>query len=313
MNKRLIGAILAGAMLLPAGSVHAEAAKAKTPVMLQGEMPIEVLYNARKILFDVRPRIVEGTVLIPVRYVSEKLQASVAIEGRTVLVVKGDRTVKLTIGSREATINGKNVTLAQPAIVENGRTLVPIRVISEGLGVPVRWDEVARFVWVGNEDVPKMEDVAELVDINPFLPYYKGRELYLDIFESGKLATQAYMLDYSDFPFILNNSIYYRWDLTKDSNGASYIKSTTNQSGAMGTGLFYLASGNMFRNRPEIPGFREIIGEFRIHYYNIAFRTDLDSLGDTNWAKFTLKEAQYIGINSDRINSFPVLVKNPFK
>ncbi|WP_165822346.1 copper amine oxidase N-terminal domain-containing protein [Paenibacillus montanisoli] len=313
MKNKVIAAAVTLSMLLPAGTSHVGAAKSSAK-MLKSEMPIEVLYNARKIVFDVKPKMVDGTVLVPVRYVSEKLQATVTKQGSTILVVIGDKKIELTIGSKVADINGKIVTLPQPAIVENGRTLVPIRVISEGLGVSVRWDEVARFVWVGNEDVPKVEDVAELVDIKPFLPYYKGFEAFLDPYRTGKPATKAYVLNYSDFPVIINESIYYRWELVKDADGNQYIKSTTTQGGAMGTGLTFLSKGYKLRDRLERSRYRESINAFRIHYYSIVYGSDLDSIGDTNYSNFKIENVNYIGIKDTvGMNPAPILVDNPFQ
>lgn len=56
------------------------------------------------------------------------------------------------------TLNGQNVETDAAPFIENGRTLVPIRVISESLGYDVDWDEVTRSVSVKNDD-----KVVELV------------------------------------------------------------------------------------------------------------------------------------------------------
>ena len=44
------------------------------------------------------------------------------------------------------TVDGKNVEFDQPPVIENDRTLVPMRAIFEALGAQVEWDEESRTV-----------------------------------------------------------------------------------------------------------------------------------------------------------------------
>ncbi|MGQ9498458.1 MAG: S41 family peptidase [Desulfotomaculales bacterium] len=48
--------------------------------------------------------------------------------------------VKLTVGSAEAEVNGRRVTLASPPLVIEGVTYVPLRFIAEAFGYQVDWD-----------------------------------------------------------------------------------------------------------------------------------------------------------------------------
>jgi hypothetical protein len=48
-------------------------------------------------------------------------------------------SIKLTIGNRNAVVQGKNVTLDVAPTVVNGNTLVPLRFLSESLGAEVKW------------------------------------------------------------------------------------------------------------------------------------------------------------------------------
>ena len=45
-----------------------------------------------------------------------------------------------------ATKNGVEVQLSQPAIVINDRTMVPVRIVSEALGIKDYWDETYQQV-----------------------------------------------------------------------------------------------------------------------------------------------------------------------
>ncbi len=96
-----------------------------------------------KLVMDVLPKInSDGRTLLPVRYVAEALGAKVEWNeaDRTVLITLGNASIKLTIDSNIAVINGKQVVLDSHAIIESDRTLVPIRHIAEALGAEVLWN-----------------------------------------------------------------------------------------------------------------------------------------------------------------------------
>lgn len=58
------------------------------------------------------------------------------------------RVTTLKIGSQEMTVEGKTTVLDVAPKIENGRTLVPLRAISEALGAEVTWDEQTQTVTV---------------------------------------------------------------------------------------------------------------------------------------------------------------------
>ena len=65
---------------------------------------------------------------------------------KTVTAVLNDQTLVLKIGSSTATVNEETLEIDAPAIIQNSRTLVPVRFISEGLGLTVDWDQTAAQV-----------------------------------------------------------------------------------------------------------------------------------------------------------------------
>ena len=82
-----------------------------------------------------------GTVLIPLRSMFEQMGATVAYDAasKTVDVSKPGADVKVTVGKPEVVINGESRPLDVAPIVWQGSVLVPIRVISEGMGAYVQW------------------------------------------------------------------------------------------------------------------------------------------------------------------------------
>lgn len=91
---------------------------------------------------SVPPANVNGRVLVPLRGVFEALGAQVDYQAstRTVLAARGTTNLRLQIGSATAYVNGNPVLLDVPAQVVLGRTLVPLRFVSEAMGAQVSWN-----------------------------------------------------------------------------------------------------------------------------------------------------------------------------
>ncbi|AYO31275.1 copper amine oxidase N-terminal domain-containing protein [Biomaibacter acetigenes] len=114
-----------------------------------------VKVNGKEISFpDQQPYLnKDGRTMVPVRFISESLGAKVSWDEKTKTVtITGkdrageSRTVKLKIGENKAVINGKAVTFDTRAEFKNGRTMVPLRFVSEVLGAKVTWDQNTKTV-----------------------------------------------------------------------------------------------------------------------------------------------------------------------
>ena len=82
-----------------------------------------------------------GTILIPLRSMFEQMGATVKYNAanKTVDVSKAGADVQVTVGKPEVVINGETRPLDVPPMMMNGQVLVPVRVISEGMGAYVQW------------------------------------------------------------------------------------------------------------------------------------------------------------------------------
>ncbi len=94
------------------------------------------------------PRIVGGRTFVPVRLVTETYGATVTWNGttRTVSVELGDTEVRLTIGLKKALINYEEKALEAAPYIKAGRTMVPVRLISEAFGLSVYYDSQAKTI-----------------------------------------------------------------------------------------------------------------------------------------------------------------------
>lgn len=101
----------------------------------------------------VAPTIVEGRTLLALRYAALAVGVSpddiIWDSGRrTVTLLRGDRVVQLRIGDKNMTINGVIVPIDVPAIIQNGRSVLPIGIVARALRAGIAWDATARTVTV---------------------------------------------------------------------------------------------------------------------------------------------------------------------
>lgn len=112
---------------------------------------IGVTVDGRPVRFDgTQPKMVNNSVLVPLRGVFEEMGATVRWNQarQQVTAIQGDKKIKLVIGDHTASIDGRSVRLNTPAQVVNGSTLVPLRFLSEALGAQVRWNPNSQMVLV---------------------------------------------------------------------------------------------------------------------------------------------------------------------
>ena len=114
--------------------------------------PVRVFVDKKLVSFpDIDPFInEEGRTMVPVRFVSDKLGSTTDWNGaaQAVTLRRGDKTVILVIGNDFARVNGKRVEFGTKAQIAGGRTMVPLRFISETFGAGVDWDGAARTVYI---------------------------------------------------------------------------------------------------------------------------------------------------------------------
>ena len=106
---------------------------------------VRVYYNGTPISFNTygqNPEIVDGRTLVPLRSIFEAMGVEVEWDNdtRTAVASRDGLTIKIQIGSDKMYKNNEAVPVDVPAQIINGRTMVPVRVISEALGADVVWD-----------------------------------------------------------------------------------------------------------------------------------------------------------------------------
>jgi peptidoglycan/xylan/chitin deacetylase (PgdA/CDA1 family) len=110
--------------------------------------PISIMINNQSTCSDIPPLMEQGRVLVPMRCIFEALGASVTWnnETQTIIAKKGETTVSLAIGSKVAFRNNNQITIDVPPFIIEGRTMVPVRFVSECLGYSVIWEPEKNIV-----------------------------------------------------------------------------------------------------------------------------------------------------------------------
>ena len=109
---------------------------------------IHVTLDGSYVEFDVKPQMINGRTMVPIRAIFEKMGASVVWDSatRTAVCTKGDTTVKMTVDSVDMYINGQLNKMDVSPVVIDGRTLAPARYVAEAFGAEVKWDGASRTV-----------------------------------------------------------------------------------------------------------------------------------------------------------------------
>ncbi|WP_308636658.1 stalk domain-containing protein [Paenibacillus silvisoli] len=91
---------------------------------------------------DVSPLLLNGTTYLPLRFVTEAMGAQIGWEAalKRVSVLRGDKLLEMRVGRKDFLLTGVRKQSEVAPIMRSGRTLVPIRLVSEQLGLQVNWD-----------------------------------------------------------------------------------------------------------------------------------------------------------------------------
>jgi len=102
---------------------------------------------------DVAPYIKDGRTYLPVRFVAEALgvtEDNILWDPvtRSVTIFKGDRIAQMTIDSTTLLVNGVELTMDVAPEITNGRTMLPVRWMTQALGATIAWDAETQTVTV---------------------------------------------------------------------------------------------------------------------------------------------------------------------
>lgn len=172
--------------------------------------PVQVTVNGRSVEFNAaQPQMSNGHVLVPLRGVFEQLGAQVLWNAKTQSIQAdgGGHSVRLSIGSYDASVNGQAVSLDTTPALVNGSTMVPLRFLSQALGAKVDWQPQNNLVAITSS--------GAVVPTNPVTNgITRGKKGFQNGGSRSGSSTQA--------PYLVNRStvIPLILDQTLSSNGS---------------------------------------------------------------------------------------------
>lgn len=101
---------------------------------------VTVTVNGQAMSFDQPPVMRNGRVFVPMRAIFERLGSTVEFANGVINSQGNGRSVHLTIGSTQASVNGQPLTMDVAPFMVAGRTLVPLRFVAQSLGATVNWN-----------------------------------------------------------------------------------------------------------------------------------------------------------------------------
>lgn len=121
-----------------------------------GSSYVSVYLDSQLLSFDVEPELIDGTTFVTMRQIFEALDSKVTWEAqyREVSAVRGDDQIRLRIGSDVAIHNNEVSVLPHTPYLRNGRTMVPLRYLSEALDCDVSWNGLQRRVDIRTKITP---------------------------------------------------------------------------------------------------------------------------------------------------------------
>ncbi|MCK6077403.1 copper amine oxidase N-terminal domain-containing protein [Paenibacillus silvae] len=316
--KKLLLALLTGVIsvsLIGSGAESASAAGSPKQV--------EVLLNTIKMKFpDAKPfQDAQGSVMVPIRFVSEALGAKVTYskEGKVskVGVYSKDHKVDMTIGQTSALVNGQKKDYGTQIILKQNRTFVPLRLVSEGLGEKVEWDKIGRWVWIGNKEFRSTDDKEfKLTKLSDFKAYTKSDVYFKNI--KGNRFSGIKIIKESDLPLQLGNSqIVYSIDMVKRKvTGRDLVQI---RSSHRGNPIAFLMKNNHVKGRSVIDvSFVNNGDKTGMNYYPVISESDKFQNGEyisdyTDWMNFKVKQSDYILLEDGDLVDYAVAIVNPFK
>lgn len=162
--KKRISFVLLAALMLCLAVTSAAFAETKTVVLKIGSPNMTV--NGTTAEIDqgrgTKPAVVNGRTLVPIRAVVKEMGGSIAWDGslREIVITANNKVIRMYLNDRTAEVKTysaakwtkKTLQVAPTSI--KGRTMVPLRFVSEELGAQVAWNAVTKQITINFNSVP---------------------------------------------------------------------------------------------------------------------------------------------------------------
>ncbi|GAC1393358.1 MAG: hypothetical protein NVSMB31_12670 [Vulcanimicrobiaceae bacterium] len=111
---------------------------------------ISVFINGAPLSIDPPPRFIGRRLMVPVRRILDALGLPFDRIGKKIETQVSDRTIWLTTGSPEASVNGTRLTLDAPTVEVKGVLYAPLRFFTAGLGAQASFNKKTQQVQISS-------------------------------------------------------------------------------------------------------------------------------------------------------------------
>lgn len=304
--KKMLTMLLISAVGISMFPFTSTAEAANKPIV--GNPELSVLVDGRKVVFQGGDPVSEkGRVQVPLRGIGEALDANVGYSGNTVTYQKTGKSITLTLGSNVAIVDGESVSMDTTAKAVKGRTYVPLRFVSENLGVSVSWDQAANWVWIGSKEIPTLEEVGvKNVPISDFEKMIGGQHWLLTSIKTDEKFTTVNVIKVDQLPLKIGDHIIY--DIWPVKQGTlEGLKMRVSHGDPT---LAYLGTKIKSRTRDSLSDLLEKNPDkTKTLTYPVVFGNDIER--DANYKNLKLSQIDYFSIilSTDALT----VIENPFK
>ncbi|WP_027084881.1 N-acetylmuramoyl-L-alanine amidase family protein [Cohnella panacarvi] len=146
-------------LFLSAGMAYAEKATVTPKLILDGKV----------LQPPVAPKIMNNFVMVPVRIVTESLGYKVDYEkkNKQVTVSGGKTKIVMQVDQKTANVDGKSKKMDMPPTMESNSVLIPLRFVSDSVGIDVFWDNATKSVFLYTKEAPNTGNGSEGVEAVP--------------------------------------------------------------------------------------------------------------------------------------------------
>ena len=108
------------------------------------------LVNGQQQTIEAPPILQDSRTLLPLRFLGDALGATFSWDAaeKKAAFRKNDVKVEVWINQKKMRVDGVMEALDVAPVIQNGRTMVPVRVISDKLGAKVNWDNQTKKVTI---------------------------------------------------------------------------------------------------------------------------------------------------------------------
>lgn len=134
----MLVAVLLSTSILPQAHIQA----------ITNSPAISIYIDGQKITLDTQPILMNNRALVPLRGIFEKLGATVDWNKETNQVIVKNKSIEVLLeaNNKAVLVNGQVHFLDAPSLLQNGKTLVPVRFVAEALGHKVTWNQATHRI-----------------------------------------------------------------------------------------------------------------------------------------------------------------------